>query len=153
MLHSREELEEYATLCREYRVAPEFEVWHTGSIWNLNYLNKRKLFKQPYICTLFFGWPGGTWSPATIDEYIYRRRLMPEGSICNVSIMGADQINIITAAILKGDHVRVGTEDYPFDHAGKLATCHALVKETADIARSLGRPIATVKQARELLGI
>jgi len=153
VLHSRQELEEYATLCHQYKVAPELEIWHTGSIWNLNYLIERKLLKPPYICTLFFGWPGGTWSPPTVHEYLYRRRRMPEGSVCSVSIMGPEQIDILTAAILNDDHVRVGTEDYPFDRAGKLATCHALVKETADIARAVGRPIATLNQAREMLGI
>ncbi|MGE5124259.1 MAG: 3-keto-5-aminohexanoate cleavage protein [Acidobacteriaceae bacterium] len=153
VLHSRDELEEYAALCREYRVAAEFEIWHAGSIWNLNYLIERKLIQAPYICTLFFGWPGGTWSPPTIEEYHYRRRLMPEGCVCSVSIMGPEQIDIITAAILNGDHVRVGTEDYPFDRLGKLASCHRLVKEAAEIALAVGRPIATIDQAREMLGL
>ena len=38
VLHPMEELVEYAQACRKYRVKPEFEVWHSGSIWNLNRL-------------------------------------------------------------------------------------------------------------------
>jgi len=54
---------------------------------------------------------------------------------------------------MMGDHVRVGTEDYPFNHAGKPATTHELVKEAAEIARSLGRPLATAQQARKMIGL
>ena len=89
VLHLREELVVYCRLCRKYGVIPEWEVWHAGSVWNLNYLIGKKMLKPPYVATLFFGWPGGTWSPPTVEEYMYRRRLMPEGCVCNVSVMGA----------------------------------------------------------------
>jgi 3-keto-5-aminohexanoate cleavage enzyme len=152
-LHSKQELEKYCKLCAKYHVAPEFEVWHAGSIWNLNYLIGKKLLKPPYITTMFFGWPGGTWSPPTIEEYLYRRRLLPPGCAVVVSIMHEDQIKILVAAILQGDHVRVGTEDYPYLKSGKEAKTHELVDEIAAISRSLGRPVATVQQARKILGL
>ena len=153
VLHSKDELVEYTHLCRKYGVIPEFEVWHAGSIWNLNYLIGKKLLTPPYVTTLFFGWPGGTWSPPSVDEYLYRRRLMPPGCVCNVSIMGEGQRDILTAAIINGDHVRVGTEDYPFNHNGKLVTTHELVQETAEMAHAFGRPLATVRQARKMIGL
>jgi 3-keto-5-aminohexanoate cleavage enzyme len=153
VLHSRQELAEYARLNQKYALIPEFEVWHAGSIWNLRYLMDQGLLTAPYVTTLFFGWPGGTWSPPTLEEYRYRRKLMPAGCVCNVSIMGEAQREIIAAAILMGDHVRVGTEDYPFNHAGKIAATHELVKETADIARALGRPLASIDLARQLIGL
>jgi len=177
VLHLREELVEYCLLCKKYGVIPEWEVWHAGSVWNLNYLISKKLLKPPYVATLFFGWPGGTWSPPTVEEYMYRRKLMPQGCACNVSIMVADhattlvadhattlvadrattlgqgQRDILAAAIIHGDHLRVGTEDHPFDHNGKLVRTHELVKKTAEMARSLGRPLATVQQAREMIGL
>ncbi len=153
VLHPKEELVEYCRLCRKYKVVPEWEVWHAGSIWNLNYLIGKKLLKPPYVTTLFFGWPGGTWSPPTVEEYTYRRRLMPKGCVCNVSIMGEGQREIINAAIANGDHVRVGTEDLPFDHGGKLVDTPALVAEAAEMARAFGRPLATVEQARKMIGL
>lgn len=152
-LHSRQELEEYARLCKQYKVVPEFEVWHTGSIWNLNYLIERNLLEKPYVSTLFFGWPGGTWSPPTIEEYLYRRKYMPEGSAINVSIMGKEQRDIAAAAIMMGDNVRVGTEDYPYNHQGKLASTPELVAELSEMSRALGRPIATPADARRILNI
>ncbi len=161
VLHLREELVEYCRLCKQYGVIPEWEVWHAGSVWNLNYLIGRKLLKPPYVTTLFFGWPGGTWSPPTVEEYLYRRELMLEGCVCNVSVMvantattlGEGQRNILAAAIIHGDHVRVGTEDHPYDHSGRIVATHELVRETAEMARALGRPLATVAQARKMIGL
>lgn len=152
-LHSRQELAEYAGLCRTHRVIPEWEVWHAGSIWNLNYLIGRKLVDPPHLTTLFFGWPGGTWSPPTVEEYLYRRRLMPAGCVCSVSVMGPGQREIVEAAIRHGDHVRVGTEDHPFDRGGAVAPTHRLVQEAADLARELGRPLATLEQACQMIGL
>lgn len=153
VLHPREEMEEYARLSSEYGVALEYEIWHTGSIWNLNYLIGKELIKPPYVTTFFLGWPGGTWSPPTIEEYLYRRQHMPQGSTINLSIMGKEQINILTTAILMGDHVRVGTEDYPFLHSGEVGTTHELVHEIANVARAIGRPLATIEDARRITGL
>jgi len=153
VLHPKEELTEYVQLCKTYGVIPEWEIWHTGSIWNLNYLIQKKMLKPPFVTTLFFGWPGGTWSPATVEEYLYRRKLMPEGCVCNVSIMDKNQRDILTSAIINSDHVRVGTEDFPYNHNEKLMPTYELVKETAGMARALGRPLATIKQARKMIGL
>ncbi|MGC9210965.1 MAG: 3-keto-5-aminohexanoate cleavage protein [Nitrososphaeria archaeon] len=75
MLHPREELLEYAEHFRKYNARPEFKVWHAGHIWNLNYLINKKALDPPYFTTLFFGWPGGNWSPPNIEEYLYRLKL------------------------------------------------------------------------------
>lgn len=153
VLHSREELAEYARLCRESGVVPEFEVWHHGSVWNLRWLIERDLVSLPIVTTLFFGWPGGTWSPPTVEEYLYRRRSMPDGCVCTVSVMGPERREIVAAAVAHGDHVRVGTEDYPRDRSGRIAATHELVREAAEVARALGRPLATVKQTRRAVGL
>ncbi len=152
VLHPRQELVKYMQLCDEHRVRPEFEVWSTGSIWNLSYLIAQGVVNPPYFTTLFFGWPGGTWSPPTVEEYLYRRRFLPEGCVVNVSIMGPEQIEILSAAIVRGDHVRVGTEDHPF-RGGAIVPTHELVSAAADIARSVSRRVATATEARQIIGL
>ena len=153
VLHPREELARYAELSRETGVRLEYEVWHSGSIWNLNWLRERGLIDPPYFTSLFFGWPGGTWSPPTVEEYLYRRRLLPEGCVATVSIMDPAQSTLIAAAIAGGDHIRVGTEDYPFGREGELRETHELVAEAAELARAMGRPLASAAEARELCGL
>jgi 3-keto-5-aminohexanoate cleavage enzyme len=97
-LHPREELEEYARLSREHGVKLEFEVWHTGSIWNLRYLLERGLLDPPHFTSLFFGWPGGTWSPPTIEEYLYRRSQLPPDCVATISVMGGERRELLAAA-------------------------------------------------------
>ena len=153
VLHPREELVEYAELSREHGVKLELETWHTGSIWNIRWLIERGLIDPPYFVSLFFDWPGGSWTPATVEEYLYRSRQLPEGSVSTLSAMGPRQFPLLVTAITLGDHVRVGTEDYPFDRDGEPALTHELVTQIADVARAVGRPIATPAQAREIVGI
>lgn len=152
-LHPREELLDYCEAARLHGVRVEFEVWNTGHIWNLNWLIERKVTEAPYITTLFFGWPGGQWSPPTIREYLYRREYVPKGSVVTVSTMGRNQRDVMAAAIASGDHVRVGTEDYPNDRNGSVAHTHVLVKEASDMAVAMGREVASPAEARRILGI
>ena len=68
VLHPREELTEYAELSRKHGVKLELETWHTGSIWNIKWMIEQGLFDPPYFISIFFDWPGGSWSPSTIEE-------------------------------------------------------------------------------------
>jgi 3-keto-5-aminohexanoate cleavage enzyme len=153
ILHPQVELEEYCEVCRKYKVKPEWEIWHSGSVWALERLIQKGLLDAPYITTFFIGWPGGTWSPPTVEEYLYRKSLMPKDCVITVSIMDERQMDVLVCAVTHGDNVRVGTEDWPYLQNGNVGTAHELVKEIADISRSLGREVATPAQAREFCGI
>jgi 3-keto-5-aminohexanoate cleavage enzyme len=106
---------------------------------------------EPVITTLFFGWPGGTWSPPTVDEYHTRRNMMPKECAVTVSVMGPERFGILSAAISNGDNVRVGTEDYARNRWGAPAQASELVAEVVEIADALGRKVATPNEAREIL--
>jgi len=154
ILHLKSELEAYSRLCLKYDVKPEFEVWHTGAYWNLRYLERNNLVKQPYFLTIFFGWPGGSWSPVEADEFFQRVKYLPEGSMYSTSVMDPDQTKLLLLAIANGGHVRVGTEDYPFISEGVLAKDNAaLVARIAEIAKGMGREIADPKEARLMMGL
>jgi len=153
-LHLRKELEDYCGVCREKKIKPEFEVWHYGSIWNLNYLIEKKLLDTPYFLTQFLGWPGGTWSPPTKDELDHRIKYLPDDCLCSVSVMGPDQEIVLTHAIGLNLNVRVGTEDYPYLKKGVLAKDNAeLVKKIVKISKEKGRNIADPSEARKIIGI
>lgn len=153
VLHPREELREYAELARKHGLKPEFEVWHSGSVWNLNWMIDQGLLDPPHITTLFLGWPGGTWSPPTVEEYLYRRSMLPPGCVPLVSVMGEGQRQVHTVAVQRGDHIRVGTEDWPFDHTGRRASSSELVAEAVHLAEMLGRPVATISDTRRITGL
>jgi 3-keto-5-aminohexanoate cleavage enzyme len=153
VLHPMEELIRYCELGIQYGVRPEWEVWHSGSVWNIEYLLKHTKLVEPVITTLFFGWPGGTWSPPTIEEYQVRRRMMPKECAVTVSVMGPERYGVLAAAITSGDHVRVGTEDYARNRWGRPAQASELVEEVVAMADALGRKVATPDEARELLNM
>jgi len=139
---------------RRYKIKLEFEVWHTGSYWNLNYLINKNLLDPPYYLTLFFGWPGGTWCPPTIDSFLYLKKYMPKDSVYSVSIMGKEQRQILPLAILNGGNIRVGTEDNPFIKENVPAKNNAeIVKDAINLCRALGREIADPSEARKIIKI
>mgnify|MGYP001054286815 CR=1 FL=1 len=152
-LHPLEELQSYCEQCLSFRIKPEWEVWHTGSLWNLRYLIEKSLVQPPHALTLFFNWPGGTWSPPTPEEYLHRLQYLPPDSLHFVSVMGKEQTSIASLAMANGGNVRVGTEDYPFLAEGAPAKDNAeLVDRMVRIARQMGREVASPSEARQILG-
>ncbi|MFX0048296.1 MAG: 3-keto-5-aminohexanoate cleavage protein [Candidatus Hermodarchaeota archaeon] len=154
VIHDLVELEQYCISCKKINIKIEWEVWHTGSYWNLNYLITKGVLDPPYVLTLFFNWPGGTWSPPTADEYLHRIKYIPNDSIHTISVMGKEQTKIAVLAIQHGGNVRVGTEDYPFIKESVPAKNNAeIVARMVRISRAIGREIADPSEAREILGI
>ncbi|MFW9770993.1 MAG: 3-keto-5-aminohexanoate cleavage protein [Promethearchaeota archaeon] len=154
VIHDIYELEQYCISCEKFGIKIEWEVWHTGSYWNLNYLIEKSLLNPPYVLTLFFNWPGGTWSPPTADEYYHRIKYMPHDSVHTISVMGNEQSKIAVLAIQNGGNVRVGTEDYPFIKEGIPAKNNSeLVHRMVKIGKELEREVADPSEARKLLGI
>lgn len=151
-LHPLAELEAYAVRCATEGIKPEWEVWHTGSYWNLRWLVNKGLLKAPHILTLFFGWPGGTWSPPEPESYLYLRKYMPPECLHTVSTMGAEQTLMASLAINMGGNIRIGTEDNPFLEDGRPARNNAeLIERAVWLARKMGRPVASAAEARALM--
>lgn len=157
-IHTLDELEQYCTKCKEFNIHPEFEVWHPGSLWNLRWLLDKGLLDwcKPQILTLFFNWPGGAWTPPTIEEYLQRVRCIPAECAYTVSVMGTyrEQMRIITASINDGGNVRVGTEDNPFIREGIAAKDNAeIVANLVSLSKNMGRDVADPSDARRILNI
>jgi 3-keto-5-aminohexanoate cleavage enzyme len=156
-LHGTDELKEYCIRCKKFNLKPEWEIWGPGSYWNIKWLVEQKVLDPPYIFTLFFNWPGGTWSPATPEELLMRVKQIPAEigqAYWTVSTMGKEQILLATMAIGMGGNIRIGTEDWPFIQEGKPAKDNAeLIAKWVRIAKDMGREIATPAEARKMLGI
>jgi uncharacterized protein (DUF849 family) len=91
---------------------------------------------------------------AILDFYIATlKRLAPEALWCAAGI-GRDQITVNRWAIAKGGHTRTGLEDNVRLDRNTLAPSNAaLVKRAVDICAEHGRPVATWRQARAMLGL
>jgi len=156
--HTRQELEEYARCCAENGVKPHWEIWHLGGLWNFDYLTKQTLVAKPYWLELLFGTPGGTWSPPTLEEINHRINSLPADSVYSVTARGTarpmEQTRMLTFVIIKGGHVRLGTQDIAYYADGAPAKSNAqLVERIVRIATELGREIATPDDTRSMLGL
>ena len=165
----RTEMVMLADFCLDNNIRPEFEVFHTGAVWNLHYLIKEGKVRPPYWINLCMYTEGSCWSPRTEREVDYRSSLLPEGSkwhlVAFTHANGAPtyvfppptperHTQLMAHAILMGGHVRMGREDRPEIATGRPAKSNAeLIAMIKQIAESLGRPVATPAEARRMLDI
>src|SRR4029079_12804697 len=125
-------------------------------VWLARRFMKMGLLDTPVWTTFFLGWPGGCWTPPTVESMQYMHNHKPENVNYSVSVMDPpSHWQILTQSILLGGHVRVGMEDNPYlDLKGNLARSNAeLVEKIVRIARELGREIASVEETRAITGL
>jgi 3-keto-5-aminohexanoate cleavage enzyme len=154
-LHPRDELLEVSAAAKEHGVKLDVECFYTGGYFNLKYVREHGLLPDPTWATLFFDWEGGTWTPPTHDAVLYMERHLPPQVNWNVSIMDpATAWKLIPLVIAIGGHVRVGWEDNPYLPNGEIAKSNAeLVDCVVQMARLIGREVATPAEAREIAGL
>ena len=153
LLHPRAELAELMRMCRDMGVKPEFEVCALGDLWLIDDLCQKGLVDDPIMMTIFFGRPGGSWSPPSPEEFLHRTKHLPKGSYAMASVTGPTHLMLETLAVMNGNHVRVGTEDEPYLKPGVLGDNDDHVARIAGIADLFGRGVATIAEARSTLKI
>jgi 3-keto-5-aminohexanoate cleavage enzyme len=163
----RSEFADMAKYCLDHDIVPEMEVFHAGAIWNMRWMIREGLIKAPYWANICMYHEGGGWTPRTMEEIDYRVNLLPDGANWHLTVFAHqvkdfvvepttpdEHTRLLAYAILKGGNVRTGREDRPELEPGVPVKNNAqLVSMMADISRSLGRPVATPEQAREILGL
>jgi 3-keto-5-aminohexanoate cleavage enzyme len=98
------------------------------------------------------GVPGAI--PASAKSLLHLVESLPRRATWTVSGIGRGQLPMCVLGLVLGGHVRVGLEDNIFYGKGVLAESNAqLVARVARLAGELGRPVATVAEARDLLGL
>ena len=135
-------------------VKPDFEVFHAGSLRNLDYLLGQAETPRPLALTLFFGWEGGEWSPPTVEELLHRERMTPRDTHWSITVAGPEQVLMHALAIGRGGHVRAGPGDYPFHSEGvHWRDCAHFVERARRLADEFGREVATPAVAAKMLGL
>lgn len=145
-------LERLGKVYIENQVKPEIEIFDLGMIETAKYYIKQGILKEPCHFQLIMGAPGGM--AGTIENLVYAHAQLPKNSTWSASGLSKCHIPIMLATLAMGGHVRVGLEDNVYYAKGVLAKSNAqLVERAADIIRAAGYEVATVEEAREILGI
>jgi uncharacterized protein (DUF849 family) len=133
-------------------VLPEIEIFDTGDLQLANSFIERGLLKRPVMMQLVLGIRyGAVADPQTLAYYAAR---LPKDSIWAAFGIGRMAFPMLAQSFLLGGHVRVGLEDNVYVSKGELARDNAqLVEKGVDIVQKLGGTIASVKEARAILGI
>ena len=119
----------FAKIMLERGIKPELEVFDKGMIDTaLKVADRKGLLKHP----LHWDFVLGVQMTATVRDLVY----------------------IAAATIIMGGHVRVGFEDSVYMEKGVLAKSNGeMVAKVVEMAKMLGREVATPAEAREILGL
>lgn len=143
-------IKNFGKLMIERGVKPEVEVFDKGMIDYAIKYAKQGFIKEP----MHFDFVLGVQMAATARDLAFMVDSIPAGSTWTVAGVGRHQFPMAALAIVMGGNVRVGFEDNVFISKGVLAKSNGeLVEKVVQMAKLLGREIATPAEAREILGL
>ncbi len=130
----------------------EFECFDAGQIENVQALVETGVLPPDYHLNFDFVLGIGGGMPATPKALMYMAEAIPPGAHWTAMAISHRQAPITTMAMILGGGARVGFEDNVYLYRGVLATSNAqFVERAVKIAREIGREIASVEEAREIL--
>ncbi len=135
----------------ELGIGLEAEMFDVGHVVAGVRMFERGELPAPLRANVVFGVPGGVdASPEALDAML---RPLPPGTHWSITAVGRHQRRMLALAVLRGaGGIRVGFEDGVYLRRGVLAASNAeLVADTADLVRTLGRRVATIDEARDLI--
>jgi len=148
-----EKVGRFLDVMRANSVVPEFECFDTGIVRSVAMYKKAGMFDGDPHISLVMGVASGQaarkeWLPLLVDE-------MLPGTHWQTIAVGRSEIwDLHRGALELGGDVRTGLEDAFYLPNGDRAQNNGeLVKALADIAREVGRDLASAEEAGEILGI
>lgn len=133
-------------------VVPEIEIFDGGDLQLALAFVERGILKGPLMWQIVLGVRYGAMADPQTMMYLASR--LPAGAQWTAFGIGRMAFPMMAQAFLLGGHVRVGMEDTVYLDRGVLTPGNAaLVEKGIGIVESLGGRIATVAEARALLGV
>lgn len=135
-------------------IKPEFECFQMSDLMFVNWL-----VQHGYADTNggpnwidFVYTTGSNWN---IPEFMnVLKQVCPRNSMLGIIATGPQQWPVLAQALIHGLNVRVGMEDGVYYSKGQKAESNAqLVEKIIRMADDLGRRVATVEEARKMLGL
>lgn len=151
---NRPEIKQLAEMLLKNNIKPEIEIFNESWMREVHTLIAKGLITQPYFINLVLGVNAQGSVEATPKNLMRMVDILPEGSVFNVSAIGAAQLPLTTMSIVLGGHVRVGMEDNIYYRRKELAKSSAqFVERAVRLIHELNREVANPEEAREILGI
>ena len=136
----------------ENHICPEMECFDTGHIRNAQPLREMGLLPDNACYSLVMGVLGGI--DATPENLIHQIKQVPEGAFWQSIVISRKQWQLSAIAAAMGGNFRVGLEDNFYLPNGDMAKSNGeLVEAGITLAKSVGREIATIEDARAMLNI
>jgi 3-keto-5-aminohexanoate cleavage enzyme len=139
---------------RAVGVRPVPMIWNVPGVRLTQAFVEMGVVSEPLFCEVsVFGEPHlGFGHPATIKGLEAVIDFFPPGADWRwtVSVIGANAFAVLAAAIERGGDAAIGLHDYPYPELG-FPTNAELVARVADMAKSMGREIATTAETRDML--
>ena len=169
-VHPINELRQYFQWANQHAVKPELECFDTGAFDAIRIIRdgifwtdedemeeESGLLEDPLWCTFFFGWPGQSCQPMTDIALFNQVYHIPEQMNWSMSCMSRcpkEYWAQINRGVLQNGHIRVGYEDCGRFPDGSYAHSNAdLVDHLAQMAKLVGRPVASTEEARDIIGL
>jgi uncharacterized protein (DUF849 family) len=141
-----------AKVINEAGVKLEIELFDSGDIALMRDLLADGTLQGPVLCSFVMGVRYG-FQPAP-ETVLYARDLLPPDAEFTAIGIGKAAFTTVAQSYLAGGHVRVGLEDAVYLSRGQLATSNAeMVAKARRIVEDLGGAIATIEDARRIVGL
>ena len=135
---------------------PEIELYDAGHLDIAADLLKQGLVKAPLHLQFVLGVKGALSASEENLEYLIERMaaILPSGCTWGVAGIGRHQLPMAELAAMWGGNARVGLEDNIYVDKGVLAEGSApLVARAVELCGRHGRKVATIEEARAMLGL
>jgi len=148
-----EEIVELLKAMNELGIKPEHECFDLGHVGSLPPLIEMGVLKTPLHVDFVMGVLGGV-PPSARNLAAMADNLPPGEHHWSIVGIGRAQWSLVAAALTLGGSVRVGLEDNFYLPDGEMARSNGdLVTQARALVTSTGRRVATVEEAREMLGV
>jgi hypothetical protein len=145
-------VEEHIRRLTKAGIQSAFQCYNINSFETVERLMRRGIYKGPLVMN-WVAISGGMDQP-NIYNLANFLRAVPDGAVLTVESSVRNVLPINMIGIAMGLHVRCGIEDVLWNQSrtGKMSSVEQ-IEQLVRISREFGRPIATGKQAREIMKI
>jgi len=135
---------------RKAGTKPEIEIYDAGGMYNMKFLQMKKIMDEPLHFQFVFGVLGGI--PFTVQNLNYYLSQKPPDATWSVCGVAHQQFEAGLCAAALGGHIRVGLEDNIRNIKGELAKgSWEQVEWAVKVAELAGRKPATPDETRKIL--